>query len=630
MERAEFERMVARLEGESERSPGLYKFKVGLLALGGFGLLAALLSFAGAGLLLLAGLVVGIVLSGGTLLLLLLKFGKVLLLLALPLWFLVKSAVSALFVRLPAPAGREITRREAPALFAAIDGMRRRMRGPRFHKVLLVDEMNAAVVQRPLFGLVGWPRNHLILGLPLLEATGPQEALAVVAHEYGHLAGSHGRFAAFIYRLRISWATIQAVAERWSGRAGRLLRKPVGWFAPYFNAYSFVLARADEYQADAASADLVGRDAAASALKRVGVGGTSYARFLQRTFEGVRSSVAPPADLAERWAVLAATPQAADAAQQFLADALQRDPGLDDTHPSLKQRLAALGVTEAEMDRLPPALEGGSAAQAWLGEAAGAIRREFQQRWSEQVARGWREQFEQWQQRRERLAQLRQQADKSAGAQLEELHLTVQLSPEDDHRAAAAAFNARHPDQPGGLYLEGMLLLERGDEAGLERLDRAMALDGDAIGPGCGRAFEFLKTRNDDRAEAYADRWRRRAAWEALRARQLQTLDADARLQSPDLSRQQRAQIAELVRGCSPYVAKAWIARRVLPADPGYPTYVLVAEMTSWARLRGKDGQVLEALARPAWPVHAFFTTGRGRYARLARQVKRLPDAALC
>ena len=89
---------------------------------------------------------------------------------AVPLWFLVKSAVQALFTRLPAPEGLEIMREQAPALFAAIDDMRRRMKGPRFHHVLVTDEMNAAVVQRPLFGLVGWPRNYLVLGLPLLEA----------------------------------------------------------------------------------------------------------------------------------------------------------------------------------------------------------------------------------------------------------------------------------------------------------------------------------------------------------------------------------------------------------------------------------------------------------------------------
>ena len=96
--------------------------------------------------------------------------------------------------------------------------MRRRMNGPRFHHVLVDDDVNAGVVQRPAFGLFGWPRNYLVLGLPLLEALPADEALSVVAHEYGHLAGSHGRFSAYIYRLRHTWGTVQAHIDR--SRAG--------------------------------------------------------------------------------------------------------------------------------------------------------------------------------------------------------------------------------------------------------------------------------------------------------------------------------------------------------------------------------------------------------------------------
>ena len=182
MEIDRFKQLVVRLEQESAVAPGRYRAKVAALALLGFGILALLLATAGLGLLLLVGFVVAVVLSGGTALLLLLKLGKLLILLALPLWYLVRVALRALFIRLPAPAGRELSRAEAPALFAALDDLRRRMKGPRFHHVLVVDDVNAAVVQRPAFGLFGWPRIYLLLGLPLLEAMPAVEALAVVAH----------------------------------------------------------------------------------------------------------------------------------------------------------------------------------------------------------------------------------------------------------------------------------------------------------------------------------------------------------------------------------------------------------------------------------------------------------------
>ena len=284
------------------------RLKVAALALLGLLILALLLGGMGLGLLLLLGVGAAVAFSGGAALILLLKLGKLLALLLIPFWYLLKSSVQALFVRLPKPRGQEVTRAQAPALFAAIDAMRSRMKGPPVHHVLVVDEVNAAIVQRPLLGLVGWPRNYLLLGLPLLESLPPEEALAVVAHEYGHLAGSHASFGAYIYRLRNTWATIQAHAEHLQGWLGRALLPLVRWFSPYFNAYTFVLARANEYEADAASAELVGANAAARALKRVNLVGPRYEAFMGQTFERIREDAAPPADISQRWAQHAVLP----------------------------------------------------------------------------------------------------------------------------------------------------------------------------------------------------------------------------------------------------------------------------------------------------------------------------------
>ena len=297
MDTPTFERMVARLETQSAQRPRAYQAKVALLALLGFALLALIVSMSGLGLLLIAGAGIAMLATGGKAIILLLKLGKLLLLLAIPLWLLLKSSMQALFVRLPAPEGRELKRCEATALFEAMDRMRERMKGPRFHHVLITDDVNAAVVQRPALGLFGWPRNYLLLGLPLLEAMTPDEALAVVAHEYGHLAGSHGRFGAFIYRLRLTWGTVQAVTSQWPGWVGTGARKALGWYVPYFNAYTFVLARTNEYQADRASADLVGADVAAHALKRVNLAGPRHERFMDDVAARVRNDAEPPAEL---------------------------------------------------------------------------------------------------------------------------------------------------------------------------------------------------------------------------------------------------------------------------------------------------------------------------------------------
>lgn len=626
-----FRQLVAQLERDSAVSPAGYRIKVAALALLGFGILALLLGAVGAGLLLIAGVLVAVAFSGGWALLLALKFGKLLLFLAIPLWYLVKASLRALLVRLPAPEGREITRAEAPALFAALDRMRERMRGPRFHHVLVIDGVNAAIVQRPALGLIGWPRNYLLLGLPLLESLPPDEALAVVAHEYGHLAGSHGHFSAFIYRLRHTWGTVQAFCEHIEGWLGRLVAPLVRWYVPYFNAYTFVLARADEYQADAASAELVGAASAARALKRVNLVAPRHERFMAQTFERIDHEAAPPRDLMQRWAAQAGEPAGDAESARWLADALDRTGDPMDTHPTLRARLAALPLDGESLQAPPPPAVGPSAAQAWLGPLLETLRAEAQARWAEAVAGPWSERHAEVQQARERLAELRALAGPDAAQQIEQLRLTLRLEPQADLRAPLAAFNAAHPGHALGLYLEGTVRLDRGERDGLALLEQAVALDPEASKPAFERAHAFLSQRGENEAaEAYSARWRERDALESERARQARTLDPAHALVPHGLDAPTLAAVKARLGGpLLESVDEVYLARRVLPADPAAVQLLVGVKLSWWGLRRGRQQQVLDRLAAAQWPVPLLFATLDGRHQPLLAKFRALPDARL-
>ena len=630
MERVQFDAMVQRLEDESARSPRTYLAKVALLAVLGFALLAMIVGLAASGLLVLVGLAVALLLKGGTMWLWLLKLGKLAALLLVPLWLVVKSSVQALLVRIPAPQGREITRTEAPALFAALDDMRRRLRGPKFHHVLVDDEMNASVLQRPAFGLFGWPRNYLVLGLPLLEGLQPDEALAVVAHEYGHLAGAHGHFGAYIYRLRHTWGTIQDMAAAWSGWGGRLLGRVVRWYAPYFNAYTFVLARANEYEADASAADLVGAAAAARALKRFHVTNGQHSRFISTTFDAMREQAVPPRDLALRWAAQAAQAPAREQAISWLQEALDRTPKVLDTHPTLRQRLRALLPQAVDTATAPPEeWRGPSAAQLWFGTLADRLRDEQQRQWVERVEQPWRERHDQWQQRRARLRELASLPECDTDQQLELLRLRIDFEPQGDHIAALAAFNAAHADHPLALFLEGDQRLEHGDEQGLALLERAMALDADAIKPGCERAFGYLSARNDPRADGYQQRWHEREQWEQARQQQIDTVQPSDTLLAPQLDADTMRLLRARVLEQAGAIAHAWVARRVVAADPAVRCYVLGLEATRWARWRKKDKPLIHALAAQEWPIALHVCLLDNHFKPLRKQLRQLSDAQL-
>ena len=263
MTNEQFEALVSRLDSQVARAPSAYRWRVALLALLGSAYLTGVV-------LAVAGLFVGLLVSAMWLKALAIKLA---IFVGAFLWLVLR----ALWVKVPAPEGRDLRARDAPQLFAMIEELRRALRSPRFHRVLVTEEFNAGVVQSPRLGMFGWYRNYLLIGLPLMKSLSVEQFKAVLAHEFGHLSRNHGRMSNWIYRQRLRWARLMAILDA-SESSGRFLFQPFfQWYAPYFSAYSFPLARANEYAADATSAQLTSPRAAGEALTAVNVVGSYLA-----------------------------------------------------------------------------------------------------------------------------------------------------------------------------------------------------------------------------------------------------------------------------------------------------------------------------------------------------------------
>lgn len=601
MDVSRFEQLIHRLEAVAARNPSAYRRRVAAVALLGFVILAAVLGMAVLMMAAMAGLLLLLFKGGGAVALVAFKLGKALLLLALPLWMLLKTSFRMLLARFPEPQGLEITRADAPRLFERLDDMQRRMNGPAFHHVLLVDQLNAAVVQHPRLGLFGWNRHYLILGLPLLQTLSDDEALAVVAHEYGHLAGNHGRFGAFIYRLRGAWGQMQSVAQGWDDWGSRLVARLFGWYAPWFNAYSFVMARANEYQADRSSAELVGAAAAARALQRVGVA----ARFEAQAFwPGIdrlaRSQTEPPAELSREWRRAMSALDAAQV-QRHRDEALRETTGYGDTHPSLNDRLRALGEAPAEV--LPaPAV---TAAESWLGDALPRLAGQLDTQWSAGVRERWLERNRYLTQCDRQLQTLREQPEpRSADDEWTLLQLVAELEPDADRRPAIEALLARAPDHLAARFALGDLKLMADDESGIADIEAVMQADPDATLAGCETIWRWLNPRDPVRAELYRSRWEKRQAHLATVRQELDTLDPKCALGPHDLSPEQEAAIAAAIQPHAGRIATVYLLRRPIAADPRARAYVLAFEMTRrWLRSEDALIKLARSLAAEDYPV---------------------------
>ena len=238
MSDTQFEQLVRRLESYSRQHPTRYKLNVALVAALGYVYVLAVL---------------GLALAIGAWLMLSLKEGGSGHLSSIKLLFglglLAAVILRAFRVRLTPPTGFEVHREDAPRLFLLIDKLTKALGTPPFHHVFIVNDLNAAVAQVPCLGIFGWYQNNLLLGLPLMLAMTPAQFRAVLAHEFGHLGRQHGRFPGWIYRTRIVWSRLLEELRARHHWGSVLFTKFLDWYAPFFNAYSFVLARAQEYEA---------------------------------------------------------------------------------------------------------------------------------------------------------------------------------------------------------------------------------------------------------------------------------------------------------------------------------------------------------------------------------------------
>ena len=294
------------------------------------------------------------------------------------------TSLRALWLRLEPPHGKAITAADAPALFEALARIRKKTKGPAIDHVLLDSSFNASISQLPRLGLFGGATNYLTIGIPLLLAIDRPRFLAVMSHEYGHLRGGHGQFAAWIYRTRLSWTKLEHGMRDDSGVIAVATQAFLRWYFPRFMAKTFALARQDEYEADRIAGKLLGRDVAGAALTEIAVKGQWLNTIFWPLHWGAAAKNPLPVGPFSAMRTLLSQPVAENFARDALRHSLVQLSDEDDTHPVLRDRLEALKVSK----QLPvwstrPALELlGTSATKWLAH--------FDSEWCKENASDWK------------------------------------------------------------------------------------------------------------------------------------------------------------------------------------------------------------------------------------------------
>ncbi len=482
---------------------------------------------------------------------------------------------------------REIYRHEFPELFATIDELRDRLNSPPIHHVVINYDFNAAIYQAPRFGWLGWYRNYLVLGLPLLQSLSPEQFKSTLAHELGHLSGNDSRFAGWIYQIRYMWEQLtrdnNLFVFQWFFR----------WYEPLIKAYSFILVRDREYVADALARRMTSPEVTASDLIQTYI----YQYYLQECFGSQldlqsQSTKTPPQDVVTQMLAALRQPLDPQAARIWLGLTLGEATDTDDTHPCLSDRLAAVGYPIPTSWTPQPILI--TAAEKFFGDRLIDLATDLDTQWYKSHETTWRQQYQRSQYKREYLATLDLEST-TRSLTLSEATSQAELTTElhGDFPALPLWYEllARSPNHPQANYQVGRILVNRGHQSGCVYLEQAIVLDPDLVISSCEELYRFYTYQGDlASAEIYLN-WRQQhlpKQWRSKLERKIKDTDRFVPHDlAPDLVTELQHKLTKY-----PIIAGAYLVRKPMQIFPDRPLYVLGIKLSHTKLDKRKKRQI--------------------------------------
>ena len=429
--------------------------------------------------------------------------GLVTVFVAVPLIKSTVSAIRACFFRIRAPEGLRLARSDGGALYDLVEDVRRKIGAPAVDSITITGAFNAsAVVFTPPRRL----RRHrtLVLGLPVLTTLSLAELRAVIAHELAHFSGAHDAFAAWVYRVRRSWFTLQAALDRRMATPVYVY-SIIGWYVPRLDAASAEVNRRHELVADRVAASVAGSRAAADALVVFETG----ARFADDThWPKIQISHEAAAEPPRPYSGML-TWNARATSADLLDELFAHETTPEDTHPSLRERFTRL---EEEVRLPPPATR--SAGAEILGAELEKLAAQLDHGWMTRNGDAWSRHRAEYVERRAALDRLTTLEAPTPDDLFTRGDLIETL--EGPEQALAFYLSAADRGHAAAALAAGRVLLERMDSKGIALAEDSMARDDSLVPEACGILAEYYTETNQALA---AQKCERRAIRHRTRAR---------------------------------------------------------------------------------------------------------------
>lgn len=634
----EFEALIASLEELAKRDPLAYKVRVAALAILAYAYVLFILCLIAA--IILACVV--IVLSQAKLTIYF-QFGGYQIGFVV-LYLLVLFVCRSFLVRFAPPKGVPVLSIESPKIFELVNDLGQKLECPKIDGVYLNADFNASVYSMPELGLFSNHKHYLCVGLPLMQSLSPEHFRAVLAHELGHLSGNHGKFASWIYEVRASSAQLLEIVRKQSAIGGFLLKKFFEWYYPYFNAYSMVLIRQHEYEADRCAAEISGPKAAALSLINCEIKNRYVdLKYWKEMFKHVSDSPFPPPapfhDLSE---VMKSTSMDPDA-YKWYQEALCRKTSTAQSHPALKDRIKAIAELQGDQSlenlseeelRICWELEK-SAAQEYLQGRLADYERRMDTAWHHAYDGNWKMLYQERVKSKKQLDEYekRSPAELTDDELLHRAQLYVELRSTEEAIVVLREALKRMPDNVVLNYNLGERLILNGDREGVKVLERVIELK-----PVYGLElseiiYQHLMDIGDEKeAKIYLARSFRFKQEMQKAAKERAGLKASDRYKSHEMDERELGLIVKQIAAV-PSVSRAFLVCKDVKTLSDRPFYVLIIEVKfPFYRLIDLDerNSIVRSVSKAiSLPSEGYVIDMNWAPANLKKALKKIPNALI-
>lgn len=411
--------------------------------------------------------------------------------------------IKALWVKFEKPTGLEVDERNLPELARFVTEIGAEVGGPKEYEILLTEDLNASIVQYPRLGILGYYKNYVLIGAPLLMIASAEEFKGVLAHEFGHLKETHGVWAIKINRNREVWLQIMGNLEEKKHWGAFLFKRFFKWYLPKLDEYSLSMYREHEFEADRESVRVAGKEAFGGfQLKYDIYAGRISEAFWRETFRKMQTCPEPESGVFEELDRFVKIPVEKAYQKKVIAGALKAQNDDSSTHPSRKERLDAAGYDPASFE-----LKESGAADLLLGAHKGEILKRLSESWRQEIAPYWEYKYEQYQQLQEDLEELKE-AEKTENSLLIAARILGELDREEESLEKYEELLDMNPENLEAMFSKGEILISRDNtgEEGKVLLDRVMELDGEYSYLGTKLVYDYLlKQGRKEDARSYRD-----------------------------------------------------------------------------------------------------------------------------